>query len=656
MKIKKILIANRGEIAVRIIKTARKMGIECLAIYAPADKDSLFVRNADFAVALDSNSLSESYLNIEKIVKIAKTYECDAIHPGYGFLAENPDFEIACTKNDIIFIGPKASVMKLMGNKIEARRFIKKSKIPLVEGIEGTPKQLKKQAKLMDFPLLIKAAAGGGGKGMRIVHTADEIDQAIEATAREALNYFGNDSIYIEKYIENPRHIEVQILADHYGNFVHLFDRECSVQRRYQKIIEEAPSPTLSAEIRKNICAAARKIAYDTQYTSVGTIEFLADNEGENFYFLEMNTRIQVEHTVSEAITGIDIIEQQIRIAEGETLGINQNSVQINGHAIECRIYAENPADNFMPSPGQIEFLSFSKDKKYRLDTSIDKATRVESFFDPMISKIIVHEKDRNSAIHKMLSILNDTHILGIETNIAYLKALISDNNYQNNNISTNFCDKNTELLIQGIEKKKMNFRKEELIIAYWLFQEHKYKENAQTIWQSSSFLNFQHSLFFKCEKEDYSIVRVNENTFLYNNVNYVCTEIEFEDLSIQLNINNNNTSAKVFSTKKQEYIYTEGYYFSISNESMILSNEFEIPKPENQTSNGNIKSPMPGKVIKVHVSDGQKVKQGDVLVTVEAMKMENAIKSTRIGIVKHILTKENDMVDTNKVLLIIEN
>ena len=359
----RILIANRGEIAVRIIKTAHKMGIECIAIYTDLEKNALHVKKADVSVLMPGSSLQETYLNQDLIISIAKEYFADAIHPGYGFLSENGDFAQLCEINSIQFIGPSARVIKQMGNKEEANKIASKNNIPLLKKINGNVDSIINEASTLNFPLIIKAAAGGGGKGMRVVYKIEDLHDSIKKASDEALRYFGNDSVYVEQYIENPRHIEVQVLADEHGNLIHLYERDCSIQRRHQKIIEEAPAPYLAEEIRTNILNDALTIAKSIGYTNAGTIEFILAPDQQH-YFLEMNTRIQVEHTVTEEITGIDIVEQQLRISMGQTLNLKQKDITVNGHAIEVRLYAEDPENNYMPSHGTIKDYIYLKYRK----------------------------------------------------------------------------------------------------------------------------------------------------------------------------------------------------------------------------------------------------------------------------------------------------
>ncbi|MCH5599048.1 acetyl-CoA carboxylase biotin carboxylase subunit [Niabella ginsengisoli] len=447
---------------------SKKMEIETVAIYNEADRQTAFVKNADEAIFLDGDGLNETYLNIEKIIAAAKKTGADAIHPGYGFLSENPLFVTACEKANIIFIGPGASAIQAMGNKIQARATATKAGVPVTPGITGSVEDLFKNYKDVGFPILIKAAAGGGGKGMRVVNNESEYQSALEATAREAKSYFGDETVYIEKYIDKPRHIEVQILGDQHDNVIHLYERECSLQRRHQKIIEEAPSPTLSENVRRQICEAAVALAKSIGYYSAGTMEFLVD-ELQQFYFLEMNTRIQVEHPVTELTTGIDIVEQQINIANGNPLSIQQKDIRQNGHAIECRIYAEDPGQHFLPSPGLLSYYEeplfeasspqtnmLSPVATGRIDSmQLQTGDVISGDFDPMISKLIVWNKDRETARQSMLSALGQYHIKGIKTNLEFLIGLLSHPDYINNNISTKYIDTNLEEIIHFIQTKK---------------------------------------------------------------------------------------------------------------------------------------------------------------------------------------------------------
>ncbi len=437
----KILIANRGEIALRIIKAAKQLGIETLIVYSSADKDSLPVQLADASVCIGPPASSKSYLNQESIIQTAIHHGCEAIHPGYGFLSENAEFVEKCENNGLSFIGPKASVIRCMGDKQSARKLMKENGVPIVPGSEDivkTADEAKEIASNIGFPVLLKASAGGGGRGMRIANSAEEIDEAFNAATSEALSAFGNGDLYIEKYILNPRHIEVQILADEFGNIVHLGERDCSIQRRNQKMIEEAPANCLTGDIRSYLLDAAIKAARAANYTNAGTVEFVVD-PNENHYFIEMNTRVQVEHPVTEMITGIDIVRSQILIASGEKLDFAQNDILVRGYSIECRVNAEDVDRGFAPSPGRIEYLRYPSGEGVRIESAIQAGTTISPWYDSMICKVIVHAPSRDEAIRKMIFALQEFKIDGVKTNIEFLLRILNNNDYCEGKVDTSF-------------------------------------------------------------------------------------------------------------------------------------------------------------------------------------------------------------------------
>ncbi len=442
----KILIANRGEIACRIIKTAKKLGIQTVAIFSDADRHALFVKSADEAYHIGASESIKSYLNIDKIIDIAKKTHVQAIHPGYGFLSENAQFAIRCEQENIIFIGPDANAITLMGSKSEAKKILSETNVPLIPGYHGDdqiPETLLAEAKKIGFPLLIKAAAGGGGKGMRVVNTEADFLTALASCQREAKSSFANTHVILEKYFDNARHVEVQIIADKKGHCVHLFERDCSIQRRHQKVIEEAPAPNLKNDTRNAIGKAAVEVAKSIHYIGAGTIEFLMDKT-ENFYFMEMNTRLQVEHPITEMITGIDLVEWQFKVAAGEVLPLQQSEIKQQGHAIEARVYAEDPDNQFMPSTGCITYLKTPKQRKYiRLDTGITQGDVVSPFYDPMLAKLIIWSETRETAIMRMRSALTNYAIAGIKNNINYLTEIISQPSFIQAKLSTKFLDEN---------------------------------------------------------------------------------------------------------------------------------------------------------------------------------------------------------------------
>lgn len=441
--IQKVLIANRGEIAARIIRTCKEMDIRTVAVYSEADQNAPHVKIADESYLIGPPRVNESYLNVDKIIAAAKEAGADAIHPGYGFLSENADFVKRCQDEELIFIGPSSEVIKQMGSKIAARKAMQEAGVPVVPGTEGGVESLDeaiRTARSIGYPVMLKASAGGGGIGMQVVASDEELKKAFENNSKRALTFFGDGSMFIEKRLEKARHIEVQILADQHGNVIHLFERECSIQRRNQKVIEEAPSTFISEKTRKQMGEAAVNAAIKLQYTNAGTIEFLVD-ENENFYFLEMNTRIQVEHPITEEITGLDIVEQQLRIAQGEALQHKQDDIKIKGHAIEARIYAEDPV-TFLPSPGHINVFEAPSGEAVRNELAVTETSEVTPFYDPMIGKLIVKGGTRKEAISLLKEALLKYKIEGIKTNIPMLLRVAEHEQFQSGNTTTDFVEK----------------------------------------------------------------------------------------------------------------------------------------------------------------------------------------------------------------------
>jgi acetyl-CoA carboxylase biotin carboxylase subunit len=442
---KKILIANRGEIAVRVMKACREMGIESVAVYSTIDRDALHVRNADEAVCIGEAPPNESYLNIDAIIKAVKETGAEAVHPGYGFLAENYLFAQRCEKEGIVFIGPNSKAMKLVGDKVASREVTEKAGIPLIPGMKDKSTDVNQclaEAEKIGFPVLLKASAGGGGKGMRAAKTKAELKDAVEAGMREAKAAFGDPSVYLEKYIEKPRHVEFQILADNHGNAVHLFERECSIQRRHQKIIEESPSTALDDDLRKRMGETALKVVEVSGYTNAGTVEFLLDENG-NYYFLEVNARLQVEHPVTELVCGIDLVHAQIRIASGEKLWFSQNDLGQRGHAIECRVYAEDPESNFLPSAGKILYMKEPTGPGVRHDCGVYSGCEVSVYYDPILSKLITWAPTREICCRRMAAALEDFPVLGIKTDIEFLRDVIVHPEFLKGNTFTNFIPVN---------------------------------------------------------------------------------------------------------------------------------------------------------------------------------------------------------------------
>lgn len=454
--IKKLLIANRGEIAVRIMRGCRELGIPTVAVYSEVDRESLHVQAADEAVCIGPPAPLQSYLSIDAIMDTAKATGADAIHPGYGFLAENHLFAQWCEEEGIVFIGPDSKALKLVGDKVASRETMTKAEVPIIPGMMhkgGRTEDFMAEADRIGYPVLIKASLGGGGKGMRVVRSKDELKEAVEAGMREAKSAFGDESVYIEKYIEEPRHVEFQILADKHGHAIHLFERECSIQRRHQKIVEETPSTALSEELRAEMGEIALKVVKASGYTNAGTVEFLLDKDG-NFYFLEVNARLQVEHPITELVTGVDLVHQQIRIASGEKLPLRQEDLKQRGHAIECRIYAEDPENNFLPSPGKILFMQEPGGPGVRHDCGVYSGWTVPVHYDPILSKLIVWGENREIARQRMISALSELTILGIQTTVGFLRDVVAHPEFGAGRTYTSFIEKNMTVWKEGGERE----------------------------------------------------------------------------------------------------------------------------------------------------------------------------------------------------------
>ena len=455
---KKILVANRGEIALRVMKTAKKMGIKTVAVYSVADRNAPHVKFADEAVCIGEAPSNQSYLRGDKIIKVCKELNVDGIHPGYGFLSENSDFAELAEKNNITFIGPKSKAMKIMGSKLAAKDAVKQFDIPMVPGLDEAITDVakaKEVAKQIGFPILIKASAGGGGKGMRVVENENEFESQMNRAISEATSAFGDGSVFIEKFVTSPRHIEIQVMADSHGNILYLFERECSIQRRHQKVVEEAPSSVLTPEIRKAMGEAAVKVAQSCDYLGAGTVEFLLD-ENKNFYFLEMNTRLQVEHPVTEMITGMDLVEMQIRVARGEALQVKQEDLQIKGHAMELRVYAEDPLNDFLPSVGNLATYQIPVGDGIRVDNGFEQGMDVPIYYDPMLAKLITYGKTREEAIQRMIEAIEMYHVDGVSTTLPFGTFVMEHEAFRSGNFDTNFVKKyyDSEVLKAQAEKE----------------------------------------------------------------------------------------------------------------------------------------------------------------------------------------------------------
>ena len=621
--IRTLLVANRGEIACRIFRTARRLGIRTVAVYSEADAQALHVQLADSAVCIGPASATLSYLNTEAVLAAARQTDADAIHPGYGFLSENPEFAQACENAGIIFVGPSAQAIRTMGSKTAAKQLMQSAGIPILPGYHGEQQDadfLAAQALEIGFPLLIKASAGGGGKGMRLVADASEFADQLAGAKREARSAFADDMVLLERYLTSPKHIEVQLMADQHGDVVHLFERDCSVQRRHQKIVEEAPGPTVSPQLRNRLGQTAVMVAKQVGYVGAGTVEFIA--EGEHFYFMEMNTRLQVEHPVTEAITGLDLVEMQLRVAAGEPLGLVQSEVKLSGHAIEVRLYAENPAKRFLPSTGKL--VRYEIPQSIRVDTGVQTGDSVSMHYDPMLAKLIAHAPQRDEAIEQLVSALRQCRIAGIEHNLGYLVGMLSHQQFKSGEYTTGIA--------QDIHDQIVPDRKEEFAACageYVLQGKTQHLERPELPWAVG------HG--FRLNQAPVRRVMLRQGKTRY--------EVDCSADTIQVN---NETvallsplQAEVFPDADFLYVMADGHtekYVDVTD---------DISRYQNQslTASG-IVAPMPGAVIAVNVKVGDKVKVDDVLVVVEAMKMEHSIRAARVGVVKALKCAVGDRVE----------
>lgn len=657
----KILIANRGEIAVRIIRTARKLGIATVAVYSLPDRNALHVTLADEAWPLGEGDLQATYLNIPLLVSVALESHCDAVHPGYGFLSENPLFAEACREAGVVFIGPSPEAIARMGNKIAAREQAQAAGLPLAAGFTGSPEELVSKAAGLPYPVLIKAAAGGGGKGMRIVRSAAELPGMLETTSREAASYFGDGSVYVEQYIENPRHIEVQVLGDQFGKVVHLFERECTIQRRYQKIVEESPSPALTPEVRQQMCKAAVSLASSIGYSSAGTIEFLVD-ESLKFYFLEMNTRIQVEHPVTEMVTGFDLVEEQILIAAGLPLRFSQDDVKQKGHAFECRIYAEDPANGFLPSPGNMTLFAPPRSMGVRLDTAYKGAGEVSSAFDPMIAKLVVSGSDRATALSRMVAALGDFVIQGIKTNIPYLRQLFHHPDFMANRISTAFCDLHTGDINRQVDGLREAIRMEIPLIGFVLYSlGQKSEKHAGTVWGRIGYWRIDPRLRVGVGQTTATIEiagrRGDRCELVLDGKPYNAVVRHTEPSKIDFEVDGHTYTCRLSADNRGYTRLTfDGHEFVCYRDDVLVNSDFYVAAGVSSgVAGGRIMAPMPGKVIKVNVKQGQEVNKGEVLLIVESMKMENSLAAPANSRVKMVSAIPGQMVDADKVLVELE-
>ena len=638
MRFNSILVANRGEIACRIMQTAQFMGIKCVAVFVDADKDAPFVKMADEAI-----KLSSSYMDGSAIIEAAKQSGAEAIHPGYGFLSENSAFARKVKSNKLIWIGPSPHVIKVMGDKLKAKELAEKSGVPTLPMTSSI-----KDVKSIGYPILIKAAAGGGGKGMRIVKKENELKDAIVSAKREALSGFGDDRIFIERYVEKSRHIEIQILGDEYGNIVHLGERECSIQRRHQKIIEESPSPRIDPFLREEMGQAAVKLAKKIKYCSAGTVEFLFDDKTDEFWFLEVNTRLQVEHPVTEEVTGIDLVAEQIKIARGDELEFVQDDIDWHGHAIEARLYAEDPGNNFLPEIGALHAYDTSLASEVRWDSGVEEGSVIGTDFDPMLSKVISWAPNRLDAANKLARGLEKAHMGGVVTNRQFLISCLRNESFLNGNTTTDFIER--EVLETKKNLSVNELHQTSIAVALWLAQQNRVSDTVTGFipanWTNGRMpLQRVKLLFAKDEIEvKYKLNRDN----LYEVMGSTCEIYHCDSAGIDMAIDSHRFYSHVTKVNSEILINMP---FGDVNASVLP----RFLEPGNDVPEGGLIAPMPGKVIDVKVKKGSKVKTGDTLVIIEAMKMEHSIKATETGKIAKVMIQLNDQVDNGATLLVLE-
>lgn len=670
---KKLLIANRGEIACRVIRTAKQMGINTVAVYSDADANALHVQSADEAVHIGPSPAKDSYLKGAQIIEIAKTLGVDAIHPGYGFLSENAEFAQLCQENNIEFVGPPVGAIEAMGSKSAAKRIMEEANVPLVPGYHGddqSPAIIKKAADDMGYPVLLKAAAGGGGKGMRQVWAESEFDAALEAAKREALNGFGDDHMLVEKYLTQPRHVEIQVFCDKAGNGVYLFERDCSVQRRHQKVIEEAPAPGMTDALREQMGEAALKAAKAINYVGAGTVEFLLDSDG-SFYFMEMNTRLQVEHPVTELITGQDLVEWQLRVANGEPLPKQQNELRINGHAFEARVYAEDPNNEFLPATGNLTYLQPPLENRYvRVDTGVLQGDDVSVYYDPMIAKLIVWDESRDKALARLTKALSEYRIKGLVNNIPFLYNLAKSAPFQNAELDTGFIEKHNDALF--IEHSA-NVEQFVPMMAVTLLLEKQADMRARTervtghadpfspwattnAWRANETHQQKLALDVGGDIHTVEVLQKEGNgqsqeqsfTVLYNNhSSHISVKQAGDVLHFNANGHRQAITVAVDDTGISLYANKVALHFAEHKPDLGLTDEDD--------NAAGFTAPMNGTVVKLLVNAGDSVEKGQPLMIMEAMKMEHALNAPSAGKVTEFFYQEGDLVDGGAELLAFE-
>jgi propionyl-CoA carboxylase alpha chain len=676
---KKILIANRGEIACRVMATAKRMGIATVAVYSEADRNARHVALADEAVHIGPASSRESYLKGDVIIAAAKATGAQAIHPGYGFLSENEDFARTCEENGIIFIGPKHQAIAAMGDKIASKKLAANAKVNTIPGFNeaiDTPEQAVEIAKGIGYPVMIKASAGGGGKGLRVAFNDKEAHEGFASCRNEARNSFGDDRVFIEKFVEEPRHIEIQLLGDGHGNVVFLNERECSIQRRHQKVIEEAPSPFISDETRQAMGAQAVALAKAVKYQSAGTVEFVVGKD-QSFYFLEMNTRLQVEHPVTEAITGLDLVEWMIRVAAGEKLPFKQADIQRNGWAIECRINAEDPFRNFLPSTGRLVRFQppaqtmFQSDtaqlQGVRVDTGVQEGGEISMHYDSMIAKLIVHGRDRNEAIAKMREALNGFVIRGISSNIPFQAALLAHPDFVTGNFNTGFI---AEHFGKGFHAEDVPHSDPDFLVALAAFVRRKSRERAASlsgqlpgydvkVGQTYTVitLNAQGEHHFdQVEVDDAggkgtAVIKLNGKNFAIH------SNSRLNDIAIEGTVNGQPFTAQVERGSVKNPLVLQVQHFGRRIDALVISPRMaelyrKMPFKAPPDLSRFVLSPMPGLLVDVAVQPGQKVQAGERVAVIEAMKMENVLFATQDGVVKSVLASKGESLTVDQIIV----
>ena len=635
-----ILIANRGEIACRIIKTSKEMGIRSIAVYVDADKDSLFVKQADESIRLEDGG----YLDGDQIINAAKMSGAQAIHPGYGFLSENASFARKVKKEKLIWVGPSPNVISVMGDKLKAKELAIKADVPTLP-MTSKPNEAKK----IGYPLLIKAAAGGGGKGMRIVNKEKDLKESIVSAQREAKSGFNDERIFIERYVEKSRHIEIQILGDSKGNVVHLGERECSIQRRHQKIIEESPSPRISDDVRNKMGEAAVKLAKQIKYESAGTVEFLFDDKTEEFWFLEVNTRLQVEHPVTEEVTGIDLVCEQLKIARGESLEFDQKDITWTGSSIEARLYAEDPNNDFLPEIGTLIAFEENNSAEARWDTGVNKGTVVGTDFDPMLAKIISYAPNRTDAAGKLAKALESAHIGGVKTNRDFLVNCLKTKEFLDGDTTSDFIER-----VKPSRKLEINQSEIEhasAIAAMWMQQQNRNNSNVAKFmpsgWTNGRLPNQKVTFEFENTEYDFEYKQKRDRKFLFSNSKEAFIYSSDED-GIDMIFDGKRHYSRVTVSKNNILVH-----MPFGDVMLELKPRFKMPGTE--VTIGGLIAPMPGKVIDVKVKKGKKVKAGDTLVILEAMKMEHSIKASEDGTVSELLISVNDQVENGALLMVVK-